>query len=99
VADLVATSTAESSAGRSHGRCRPGAEVLRDIDQVLAILPEEIAPGSDVATLLEARAAARAERDFAASDRLRDELAGLGVIVEDTRDGQRWRRVVEAGRG
>jgi cysteinyl-tRNA synthetase len=74
-------------------------DLLRDIDQVLAILPEEIAPGSDVAALLEARAAARAERDFAASDRLRDELAGLGVIVEDTRDGQRWRRVVEAGRG
>jgi cysteinyl-tRNA synthetase len=74
-------------------------DVLRDIDQVLAILPEEIALGSGVAALLEARAAARAARDFAASDRLRDELAGFGVIVEDTRDGQRWRRVVEAGRG
>ena len=42
---------------------------------------------------------ARAARDFAASDRLRDELAALGVTVEDTRDGQRWRRTVEAGRG
>jgi cysteinyl-tRNA synthetase len=30
---------------------------------------------------------------------LRDELAELGVIVEDTRDGQRWRRVEEATRG
>ena len=35
--------------------------------------------------------AARAARDFAASDRLRDELAALGVLVEDSRDGQRWR--------
>jgi len=75
-------------------------EVLHDLDRVLGILPEavdELEP--DVATLLAARAAARAARDFAASDRLRDELADHGVTVEDTRDGQRWRRTVEAGRG
>ena len=47
---------------------------------------------ADLVALLEARAAARAARDWAASDRLRDELAGHGVLVEDTRDGQRWRR-------
>ena len=44
------------------------------------------------AALLDERAAARAARDWAASDRLRDELAARGVAVEDTRDGQRWRR-------
>ena len=38
-------------------------------------------------------------RDFAASDRLRDELAAIGVTVEDTRDGQRWRRTIEVGHG
>jgi cysteinyl-tRNA synthetase len=73
---------------------------LRDMDRVLAILPEptaELQP--EVAALLEARAAARAARDFVASDRLRDELAAHGVTVEDTRDGQRWRRSVETGGG
>ena len=30
-------------------------------------------------------------RDWTESDRLRDALAGLGIAVEDTRDGQRWR--------
>ena len=73
---------------------------LRDLDRVLAILPDA---GADLepeaAALLEARSAARASRDWAASDRLRDELAKLGVIVEDTRDGQRWRRVEEMSRG
>ena len=58
---------------------------------------EDLEP--EIATLLDERAAARAARDFAASDRLRDELAAHGVTVEDTRDGQRWRRTVEAGRG
>jgi cysteinyl-tRNA synthetase len=43
---------------------------------------------SGAAALLERRAAARAARDFAASDALRDELASLGVEVRDTPDGQ-----------
>ena len=49
----------------------------------------------ELAALLEARREARAGRDFAASDRLRDELAARGILVEDTRDGQRWRRAEE----
>jgi cysteinyl-tRNA synthetase len=73
---------------------------LRELDTVLAILPD---PGDDLEpalrNLLDARAAARAARDWAASDRLRDDLLAGGVAVEDTRDGQRWRRVVEVGRG
>jgi len=75
-------------------------EVLRELDAVLGVLPdavEDLEP--ELAALLEQRAAARASRDWAASDRLRDELAGHGIAVEDTRDGQRWRRAVEAGRG
>jgi cysteinyl-tRNA synthetase len=75
-------------------------ETLRDLDRVLAILPD---PGAELepslVALLDARTAARAARDFAASDRLRDELAAKGVTVEDTRDGQRWRRSVEVGGG
>jgi cysteinyl-tRNA synthetase len=43
------------------------------------------------AALLEARAQARAVKDFATSDRLRDELSALGVAVTDTAEGQAWR--------
>jgi cysteinyl-tRNA synthetase len=70
---------------------------LRDLDRVLAILPDEV-PGlpPGAAELLSAREAARASRDWAASDRLRDELAALGVAVEDTRDGQRWKHIETA---
>ena len=73
---------------------------LRDLDRVLAILPDEaIELDATASGLLEARATARAARDFAASDRLRDELAALGITVEDTRDGQRWRQTTEGGHG
>jgi cysteinyl-tRNA synthetase len=71
--------------------------VMRDLDRVLAILPDETPDLPDgAAQMLEAREAARAARDWATSDRLRDELAALGVVVEDTRDGQRWRRLETA---
>ena len=42
------------------------------------------------AELLDARAEARAAKDFSASDRLRDDLAALGVTVRDTPAGQEW---------
>ncbi|MBI3746372.1 MAG: cysteine--tRNA ligase [Chloroflexi bacterium] len=66
---------------------------VRDLDRVLGLLPDggvDLDPR--VAVLLDDRAAARAARDWSRSDALRDELLGLGVAVEDTRDGQRWRR-------
>ena len=73
---------------------------LRSFDEVLGVLPDadaEIDP--ETRRLLDERADARAARDWAASDRLRDELAARGIAVEDTRDGQRWRRQLEASRG
>jgi cysteinyl-tRNA synthetase len=74
--------------------------LLRDLDQVLGVLPDEAeALEPELRALLDERAAARAARDWATSDRLRDELADRGIAVEDTRDGQRWKRLAEAGRG
>ena len=73
--------------------------VIGDLDSVLGVTAE-VADLDPVASgLLADRAAARASRDWAASDRLRDELAARGILVEDTRDGQRWRRVEVAAGG
>jgi cysteinyl-tRNA synthetase len=77
---------------------RRAAALVRDLDAVLGIAaPEVAALDAGLQALLDERAAARASRDWAASDRLRDELLGRGVAVEDTRDGQRWRHVVASG--
>jgi cysteinyl-tRNA synthetase len=43
-----------------------------------------------VAILIAARAAARKQRNFAESDRIRDELAAMGVVLKDTKDGTTW---------
>jgi len=72
--------------------------VLRDDDaEKLAVLG--ISPTSptlsdaEVEALVAERQAARKRRDFAASDRLRDQLAERGIILEDSRDSSvRWKR-------
>jgi cysteinyl-tRNA synthetase len=67
---------------------------LRDLDVVLGVGPDVESDVLDrqLQAMVDARAAARAARDWAASDRLRDELAERGIVIEDSRDGQRWRR-------
>jgi cysteinyl-tRNA synthetase len=62
-----------------------GLDLARDVGKPRsAALP----PGAQA--LLDQRAIARASKDWPASDRLRAELAELGVAVTDTRDGQTW---------
>ncbi len=63
-----------------------GLDLARDVGRPV----EAAALPAGAPELLEERAAARAGKDFAASDRLRDELAALGVVVKDTADGQEW---------
>jgi cysteinyl-tRNA synthetase len=46
----------------------------------------------DIETLIAQRNEARADKDFAAADAIRDELAAKGVSIEDGPDGTRWRR-------
>jgi len=71
--------------------------LVEHVDDILGILPlldrereSELAP--DEQELLDARVTARAGRDWARSDALRDELTRRGIAVEDTPQGQRWRR-------
>ncbi|MDQ6901340.1 MAG: hypothetical protein M3072_17895, partial [Candidatus Dormibacteraeota bacterium] len=47
--------------------------------------------------LIDQREKARRRRDFATSDRIRDELRGRGLVLEDSREGVRWRRVPAGG--
>jgi len=46
----------------------------------------------DIEAMIQARADARKAKDFAEADRIRDELAGQGIILDDSRAGTTWRR-------
>jgi cysteinyl-tRNA synthetase len=47
---------------------------------------------AEIEALIDQRDALRAARDYAAADRIRDELAARGVVLEDGSGGSRWRR-------
>jgi cysteinyl-tRNA synthetase len=72
--------------------------LITDLDRVMGLLPDDEELDPELLVMIEARAAARAAKDWAESDRLRAVLLDRGVAVEDTRDGQRWRHV-EVARG
>jgi cysteinyl-tRNA synthetase len=66
---------------------------LERANTVLAVVhTEDVSLAAGVQQRIDARNAARARRDFAESDRLRDELLAEGIVLEDTADGTVWRR-------
>ena len=85
---------------------QPGRATLAAIDAVyselgggvLGVIPQSTAASGDAAReaglvqlLIEMRMQARARKDFAASDNIRDSLRALGIVLEDGKDGTTWK--------
>ena len=65
------------------------------VEDRLAIVPpmETIVQGDEeIESLIAARNKARDKRDFALADQIRQQLLDRGVVIEDTREGTKWRR-------
>jgi len=82
---------------RKHVRTDNQQELLAAIDRidtVLNIFGEQKREmlDSEVQSLIDDRQEARRRRDFGRADEIRDELANRGIILEDTKDGVRWKR-------
>jgi cysteinyl-tRNA synthetase len=69
-------------------------EAIEKFDSVLGIFGKVEAEmlDSDIENLIEERQEARRNRNFSRSDEIRDLLAEKGIILEDTKDGVRWKR-------
>ena len=92
--DLVSAGNAHLAAGRHH-EAAALRDVFAELAGVLGYDLEERSAGDElvgplVEALLELREQARARKDFATADAVRDRLAGLGVVVEDSPEGPRW---------
>ena len=103
---LVFDHVREANAALDAGRVGPLNKasmqaMIDDLDAHLDVIrAEEPGLADEVERLIAEREAARRERDFGRADRIRDDLRGRGIALEDSKDGVRWRRIspTEAGR-
>ena len=76
-----------------------GVQTLRELSSLLGLFQEgPVGAGGDDALvgklmelMIDLRAEARAKKDFATSDRIRDGLNELGITIEDRKDATGWR--------
>jgi len=93
--DMVREINIQITAGSVSAEDREGVlDAVEKFDSVLGIFgPEDNEMlDADIERLIEERQEARRNRDFARSDAIRDELAAKGIIIEDTKEGMRWKR-------
>ena len=78
------------------GNCAAAQSVLDRFDSVFEVLKPSAAAGglsdAEIDTMIEERQRARKARDFKRSDAIRDELLSKGIVLEDTKEGVRWKR-------
>ncbi len=72
-----------------------GAKLFDSLTNVLGILynRKKESLEDEVEELIAARQAARKERNWAEADRIRDELKAMGIVLEDTPQGVKWKKV------
>jgi cysteinyl-tRNA synthetase len=102
VFDLIREANAALDADRVGQLNKASLEaLLDDVDAHLDVIrAEEPGLAEEIERLIAESEAARRARDFARSDKIRDDLRNRGIALEDSKDGVRWRRVspTEVGR-
>jgi cysteinyl-tRNA synthetase len=78
------------------GNARPAMELLAQFDAIFDVLRASAKQtgisDSDVEGLIAERAQAKKSRNFARADQIRQQLLDAGIILEDTKEGARWKR-------
>lgn len=94
IGNIALTNNDDKAISVAANEIRGALEILGcdPFDPAFASSAADLAPTLDgvIALALEQRNAARARKDFAASDAIRDGLSDLGVSIEDTPQGPRW---------
>ncbi len=88
---FVNTNAGEGSSKAFLNALKDKIVVLSDICGLIVDKQEEMLDG-DIEALIAERQAARKEKNFARADEIRDELLAKGIVLEDTREGVKWKR-------
>ena len=94
VFDLVRFANSEVDADSSKAFAQAVKDEILMLGDVLGMIFEKKAEvlDSDIEALIEERQAARKAKNFARADEIRDQLAGMGITLLDTREGVKWKR-------
>ena len=70
-------------------------ETIDELCGVLGIIAEKKVEilDEEIEAMIEARQQARKDKDFALADEIRGKLLEQGIVLEDTREGVKWKRV------
>lgn len=92
--ELVKFSNTEVNEKSSKAFANAVKEEIVFLSNILGLLVDRKAEtlDSEIEDLIAQRQAARKGRDFARADEIRDELLAKGIILEDTREGVKWKR-------
>ena len=92
--DLVKHANTTASAESSKAYLQGVLDLIVKLSDVLGIITErkEDLLDADIEALIAERQAPRTARNFARADEIRDELLAKGIILEDTREGVKWKR-------
>lgn len=79
----------------NRGECKACLDLFDELCSVLGLLYNRQAQTLDteIEELIQKRAKARKEKDFATADKIRDQLKEMGIILEDTPHGTKWSKV------
>lgn len=89
--ELVKYLNVEASTASSKEDVEASLSLMAELTGVLGILTKEKESIDDeIEALIEARQAAKKNKDFARADEIRDELKARGIVLKDTREGVKW---------
>ena len=75
--------------------CEKAESMVRELGNPLGILQDRIEKDleTEIQELIEKRQQARKNKDFALADKIRDDLKSRNIILEDTPQGVRWKKI------
>lgn len=91
--DLIRDANGSLKPESSKAAVKASLDMLMELSEVLGLLSKkEESLDDEIEALIEERQKARKEKNFALSDKIRDDLKAQGIVLEDTPSGVKWKR-------
>jgi len=93
--DLIRDINTNVNINSSKELCKEALKIIRELGEPLGILQKstKMSLEEEIERLIEERQQARKDRNFALADKIRDDLKARDIVLEDTPQGVRWKKI------